>query len=75
MTIFNEPLLTLFAKGVVLILIFLYLIFSFLIFTHARNLGDILKMSHFNISGVLSFLFLLHLLLVLSLFFIALAIL
>ena len=73
--VFNESLIFLIGKGIVLVLLLLYLIFSFIMYTHARSLGAVLTITHSNISRLLNLLFLLHLLLGLSLFFIALAIL
>ena len=71
----NESLSLLLVKGIILLFIFFYLVFSFIMYTHTRSLGTVLTVTHSNVSRILNLLFLIHLILVLSLFFIALAIL
>lgn len=72
---FNDTVILTLSKAGILLFLFLYLLFSFIMYTHARSLGEVLTITHSHISRILNGLFLMHLLLVLSLFFIALAIL
>lgn len=72
---FDDTVIAILSKAIALLFLFLYLLFSFIMYTHARRLGDVLTITHSHISRILNGLFLLHLLLALSLFFIALAIL
>jgi hypothetical protein len=63
------------SKAVVLLLIALYFIFSTLIFLNVRRLNTFVSITYSYLSTIIPLLFLIHLLLVLSLFFIALVIL
>ena len=74
-TIFSGELLQTAGKIAVLILIFLYATFSLVITLQVRSLRNTIHIARFNFSVILQLLFLLHLLLVISLFFFALAIL
>lgn len=73
--LFSSELLFVAGKGLLLFLIALYAIFSLIIFVNVRRLNDVVQIEHSAISLIVQGVFLLHLLLVVSLFLFGLAIL
>lgn len=67
--------LLIFIKIPVLILEFLYVLFSFVMFNKVRSLGDMIVISSLNISAVITFIVLIHMVAAISLFALSLVIL
>lgn len=74
-TFFQGDFLSLLGKGSVLFLIGIYFLFSVVITFQVRSLNSIVRSVNFSLSSLIPLLFLIHLLLVVSLFILALAIL
>ncbi len=74
-TILSPALLSIFAKAGVLLLLALYGIFCLIVLIQVRGLTKLVSFTQTPLSGTIVTAFLLHLVLVISLFFLALAIL
>lgn len=72
---FGEINLLFFIKVPILVLIFLYALFSLVLFNKIRSLSEMVFISNLNISAVLTFLTLAHLVAAISLFVLSLVIL
>jgi hypothetical protein len=73
--LFSGNLISVIGKITVLLLIALYLIFSTLIYLQVRSLNVLIQVKRANMRTTLLFFFVVHLVLVLSLFFLSLVIL
>jgi hypothetical protein len=73
--LFSGNLVSVIGKITVLLLIALYLIFSTLIYLQVRSLNVLIQVKRANMRTTLLFFFVVHLVLVLSLFFLSLVIL
>jgi hypothetical protein len=73
--LFDGDLVGVLGKAGVLILLVLYLIFSFIVFLQVRSLNTIVRIKIANSTTIIPLFFLIHLILILSLFFLTLVIL